>query len=176
MKGPFNDHEWRDRPDAQEQLGEFGSDIIGHPSIFPNLLVGLNGLQLGLRLPKGVNSTQIWWFTFVERREDSKPRAVVGMATHMFGPAGLLEQDDGENWNQSTRGTMGTVARRYPLSFTMGIGHGEIKRTPKDVRYIDSAYNEHAQLWTWRSWADWMNAPDWESLKRDRTPLPTECM
>ena len=176
MKMPFYDHEWRERPEAKEQLGEFGSDIIGHPTIFPNLFVATNGWQLSLRLPKGVNSTEIWWFTLVERREDSRPKAVIGMATHMVGPAGLAEQDDGENWSQTTHGSRGVVARRYPLNYAMNVGGGEIQRTPADVRYVDSAYSEHGQLWTWRAWADWMNAPDWEALKRDRTPLPSGVM
>ena len=176
MKLPFNDHEWRERPEAKEQLGEFGSDIIGHPAIFPNLMVLNNGWQLALRLPKGVNSTEIWLFTFIERREDSRPKTVIGMATHLLGPGGVIEQDDGENWTQSTYGSRGVVARRYPLNYAMNVGRGEIQRTPTDVRYVDSAYNEHGQLWTWRAWADWMNAPDWEALKRDRTPLPSGVM
>ena len=29
----------------------------------------------------------------------------------MFGPAGLLEQDDGENWSQSTRAARGVASR-----------------------------------------------------------------
>jgi hypothetical protein len=53
------------------------------------------------------------------------------------------------------------------------LGRGDIQRTSNDVRYIDSAYSEHGQLWTWRAWADWMNATDWEALKRDHTPVPS---
>jgi nitrite reductase/ring-hydroxylating ferredoxin subunit len=176
MKMPFNDHEWRERPEAKEMLGEFGADILGHPTIFPNMLVATNGLQIGLRLPKGVNKSEIWWFTFVERHEDGRPEQVIAMATHMFGPAGLLEQDDGENWSQSTRGTQGVVASRYPLHYGMGLGHGEIQHTDKGVAYIDSPYNEHGQLWLWRAWADWMNARDWAALKRDKCPVPSGVM
>jgi nitrite reductase/ring-hydroxylating ferredoxin subunit len=176
MKTPFNDHEWRERPEAAEVLGEFGSEIIGSPSIFPNLFVATNGLQLALRLPKGANSTEVWWFTLVERREDSRPQAVIGMATRMVGPAGLLEQDDGENFTQSTQGAQGVVARRYPLHYGMGLGHGEIKHTDAGVAYIDSPYNEYAQLWLWRAWADWMNARDWAELKRDKLPVPAGVM
>jgi nitrite reductase/ring-hydroxylating ferredoxin subunit len=176
MKMPFNDHEWRARPEAKAMLGEFGSEIIGHPTIFPNLMVATNGLQMGLRLPKGVNSTEIWWFTLVEKHEDGRPQAVIAMATHMFGPAGLLEQDDGENWAQSTHGAKGVVASRYPLNFEMNRGHGQIQRTKDGVAYIDSPYNEHGQLWIWRSWADWMNADDWDALKRDRSPAPSGVM
>ncbi len=173
MKMPFNDHEWRERPEAKEQLGEFGSDIIGSPTIFPTLFVGTNGLQLGLRLPKGPNKMELWWFTFVDKTEPDRAGAIVGMCTHMFGPAGLLEQDDGENWGQSTRGTQGVVASRYPLNYGMNLGRGEIQQTPAGVSYIDSPYNEHAQLWLWFAWAEWMNASDWTALRRDHSPAPT---
>jgi nitrite reductase/ring-hydroxylating ferredoxin subunit len=171
MKMPVTDHEWRERPEAQEQLGDVGLDVIGHPNIFPSLFVATNGLQLQLRLPKGPNSTEIWWFTLAEKREDNRLEAIVGMATHMFGPAGLLEQDDGENWVQSSRGTAGVVAGRYPLHYGMNLGRGEVKRTATGAAYIDSAYNEHAQLWLWQGWADWMNAPNWAALKRDRSSV-----
>ncbi len=173
MKMPMADHEWRERPEAQELLGEIGSDIIGHPNIFPSLFVATNGLQLQLRLPKGPDSTEVWWFTLVEKGDDNRREAVVAMATHMFGPAGLLEQDDGENWVQSSRGAGGVVASRYPFNYGMNLGHGDVKHTGGGAAYIDSAYNEHAQLWIWRAWADWMNAADWEALKRDRCPPPS---
>ena len=173
MKMPMADHEWRERPEAKELLGEIGSDIIGHPNIFPSLFVATNGLQLQLRLPKGPDSTEVWWFTLAETGADNRLEAVVAMSTHMFGPAGLLEQDDGENWVQSSRGAAGVVASRYPFNYGMNLGHGEIKHTDTGAAYIDSAYNEHAQLWVWRAWADWMNAPDWDALKRDRCPAPS---
>jgi hypothetical protein len=44
-------------------------------------------------------------------------KAAIMRANHTFGPAGMLEQDDGENWDQSTRAARGMVGRRYPLNF-----------------------------------------------------------
>jgi phenylpropionate dioxygenase-like ring-hydroxylating dioxygenase large terminal subunit len=166
---------WRNAPAAREQLGPVGIYTRGHPNIFPNLWIVGGGTQLSLRLPKGPGKTETWWFTIAETglsEEDRRARVI--MATHTHGPAGFLEQDDGENWDQSTRGTRGVVARRHPLHFAMGLGHGNVQSVEDGPPFIDTTVNEHAQLWAWRSWADWMNATDWETLQHDSAPAPID--
>jgi len=170
------DEGWRDTPKAKEALGEVGRDTRGHPNIFPNLWVSTGGTQLSLRLPKGPNMTEIWWFTLLDKNLDETVRHNrIQRANHTFGPAGMLEQDDGENWDQSTRATKGVVARRYPLNFAMGLGHGA-PASPEGIPYIETPINEHAQLWTYRAWAEWMDADSWASLKQHRTSAPTEAV
>ena len=146
----------------------------GHPNIFPNLWVSTGGTQLSLRIPRGPLKTEIWWFALLdknltEERRDAQRRVV----NQIFGPAGMLEQDDGENWDQSTRGTMGTVSRRYPLNFAMNRGHGEVIEDEHGPGRIETHVNEHAQLWTYRAWAEWMAAEDWPALKRNHSPSPS---
>ena len=164
---------WRNTPSAREQLGPVGIHTRGHPNIFPNLWIVGGGTQLSLRLPKGPGKTETWWFTIKEKSlTEDEVQARLRMAIHTHGPGGMLEQDDGENWDQSTRGTRGVNARKYPLNFSMGLGHGVTKTDAGTPAYIDTSVNEHAQLWIWKAWADWMEAPDWAALKRDRTPTP----
>jgi hypothetical protein len=79
----------------------------------------------------------------------------------------MLEQDDGENWNQSTLATRSSMARRYPLNFSMNLGRGEIVEEQPGVANINTHINEHAQLWTYRAWADWMAAENWPALMRE---------
>ena len=50
----------------------------------------------------------------------------------------MLEQDDGENWDQSTRGQRGVVTGRYPLNYQMGLGHGEIIDDEDGPPHIDA--------------------------------------
>ena len=170
-----NDETWRDGPRAKAALGEVGSETRGHPHIFPNLWVSYGGTQISLRLPKGPTTTEIWWFTLAERDMSEERRiSLMQRANHQFGPAGMLEQDDGENWDQSTRQTQGVVARRYPLNFSMGVGRGAPSSSTAGLRFIDSPVNEYAQLWTWRSWADWMDAESWDALRQTHTRTPTE--
>jgi phenylpropionate dioxygenase-like ring-hydroxylating dioxygenase large terminal subunit len=172
---PQWDNSWRDEPQAKAALGSAGMDVRGNPNIFPNLWITPS--QLSLRLPRGPHQTEIWWFTVIPRDlpQAKKDRWILD-ANHMFGPAGLLEQDDGENWDQSSRGTRGVVARRYPLNYQMNLGRGEPTISDEGVAYIDANMTEHAQLWTWRAWAEWMDAESWPALKRDHTPTPTEAV
>ena len=59
-------------------------------------------------------------------------------AIHMFGPAGLLEQDDGENWSQSTRvGATASPAARLGQHLSMGLGHDEVTVDAAGERYIE---------------------------------------
>ena len=164
------DESWRDRPEAQEQLGAVGVESRGHPNIFPNLWIASSGTQLSLRLPHGPGSTEIWWFTILDRNMPPELRkAAIMRANHTFGPAGMLEQDDGENWDQSTRAARGTVGRRYPLNFAMNLGRGVIRHEPSGLAHIDTHISEHAQLWTYRSWAEWMAAEDWDTLRSNHS-------
>ncbi len=121
--------DWRLQPEVAEQLGEM-IDQKGNFNLFPNFWITFS--QVCLRLPKGVNKTELRWFAFVpEEYDDERRQEIVDRANHYFGPAGMLEQDDGEN-----------------------------------------CVNEHAQLWTWRCWADWMNANSWLELKAHHTMPP----
>ena len=170
----LGDESWRERPEAKQALGPIGVKSWGHPNIFPNLWVeGTAGTQLSLRLPKGPLKTEIWWFTLLDKNlppdewEEQRRRAV-----HVFGPAGGLEQEDGENWDQSTRGTRGVIARRYPLHFAMGLGHGEVLKDDSGAGHVWTKVNEHAQLWTYRAWAEWMAAESWKELKMRHSRVP----
>jgi phenylpropionate dioxygenase-like ring-hydroxylating dioxygenase large terminal subunit len=174
---PMADERWRSRPQAREALGSAGYDLRGHPNIFPNLWVSASGTQLSLRLPRGPDATEIWWFTFVDRKLSPERKAVrVGLGVGTFGPGGMLEQDDGENWAQSTRAARTTLARRYPLNYQMNLGRGQPITEADGQVHIDGSLNEYSQLWTLRSWADWMDAETWAALKANRSPIPAEAV
>jgi phenylpropionate dioxygenase-like ring-hydroxylating dioxygenase large terminal subunit len=159
---------------AKDLLGPVGVRSEGHPNIFPNLWVTLGGAQVCLRLPRGPNATELWWYTFVPKDADpSLKQTIVWMANHFFGPAGLLEQDDGENWSQSTRAAKGVASRRLGQYLGMGLGHGEAAPLgDKDGRYIEGLISEHGQRWFYRGWRDWMAARDWAELTANHAPPP----
>lgn len=172
--------EWYDlqarrRLDAEvrRQLGPVGSRSLGHPNIFPNLWITLTR-QVCLRIPRGPFETELWWFTLLPKDLSERARRTsVYIANHMFGPAGLLEQDDGENWSHSTRGAKGTVTRTQPLNYGMGRGLDRVLDDPSGQSRIETVVNEHAQRWTYQSWQDWMQADSWQQLMDNHTAPPS---
>ncbi len=166
------DLSWRERPEKRSILGEAGLPATGHPNIFPNMWIG-NMWQVSMRLPKGPHTTEIWWFTFRdteaegEAQEEARYRAI-----HTFGPAGMLEQEDGENWGESTKATTGLAGSQFPLHYAMNLGRGEIIEPESGPAYIDTHINEHAQLWLYRAWSEWMASESWVQLEEKRSRPP----
>ena len=164
--------EWRSRPEAKEALGPLIERIPGsHPQIFPNFWVTGPGLaQVCMRMPKGPAKTEIWWYTFVDKTTPEKHGAQVQQAVRTFGPAGMLEQDDGENWGQSTLGMKGVVSRKFPVNYSMSLGHGEFIDDELSPPRIESPnVTEHPQLWHYRAWSEWMAAESWSDLKANHS-------
>ncbi len=165
---------WKTSESARVTLGPVGSRSRGHPSVFPNLWVTLGGTQACLRIPCGPLETELWWFTFAEKSMSPQARRdLIQTATHVFGPAGLLEQDDGENWSHSTRGSMGTITGQRRINLSMGKGFDKVKIDPSGQSSIETVINEHGQRWTYQAWQEWMKADSWAALISNHSPAPT---
>ncbi len=163
------------RPQAStEAMGPIGVRATGHPNIFPNSWISTRAMQISLRLPKGPFETEVWWFTFMPKKySEAERRAAMKFIRLSFGPAGLLEQDDGENWSQSTYASQGVIGQNYPHNLQMGLGQDEVLEDPSGQKRIETRVNEHAQRWTYKCWAEWLQAKDWDELKNSRSPSPT---
>jgi 3-phenylpropionate/trans-cinnamate dioxygenase alpha subunit len=161
---------WRDTPQAREALGPVGIKVAGHPNIFPTTWATVTNPQISLRIPRDPGHTEIWWFTFVDRNMPREMRDfMVSMANRVFGPAGVLEQDDGENWAQATAQTRGIASRRIKHLLKMGLGRGRIIKEGGLSR-IEGPTSEYGQLWTYHSWAQWMKGLSWNQLRNETTP------
>ena len=133
------------------------------PFIFPNFSTNFHSVQL--RLPKSANETEIWLFAFRDKKLSSEKNFNPLQWTKRYGgPAGLIEQDDSETWEQSTRGARGIVSRKFPLHYGMGLGHGEYVEDDDGPPRIETRANEHTQRWFYRGWAEWMAAESWLDL------------
>jgi nitrite reductase/ring-hydroxylating ferredoxin subunit len=162
------DQSWRERPEAIEALGPVGIQVAGHPNIFPNSWI--TNLQLSLRVPVSPSKTEIWWFSFIEKGMPVEKRGMaVFLSNHIFGPSGFLEQEDGENWGQSTLQTRGSRSKKIPQLLKMDLGRGEVIKEHGLAR-IEGTTSEHAQLWTYHAWAQWMKGLDWDELKKATVP------
>ena len=169
----FQDESWRKRPEAEKFLGPVGLKSRGHPNIFPTMWI--TGNQISLRHPKGPGVTEVWWFTLLSKTQDpALQQQVAARATHTFGPAGFLEQEDGENWGESTRAMRGVIGKRVPLNYQMNQGLGEVIDEEGLPPYIETNVNEHAQLWLYRAWAEWMAADNWDELRQRHSSVPRD--
>jgi phenylpropionate dioxygenase-like ring-hydroxylating dioxygenase large terminal subunit len=170
---PPTAHRLRPRA-ATELMGPEGVRSYGHPNLFPNLWITLNGMQMCLRLPRGPSATELWWFTILPKNaHPDLKRLMISQSNHIFGPAGLLEQDDGDNWGQSTRAARGVASRRLGQHIVMGLGHGETADAGGGARAIDGQISEHGQRWFYRGWTEWLAARDWAELKASHSAPPT---
>jgi len=165
----------RQTEEAQRLLGPVGVAVNGHPHVFPNMW--MTGTQVSLRLPKGPTTTEIWWFTLLEANIDDETRKQrVNRANHTFGPAGILEQEDGENWGESTKAAKGVISKKYHLNYSMNLGLGEVIIDELGPPRVETRINEHAQLWYYRAWADWMSASSWQELREHHAAVPRNIM
>ncbi|WP_319458116.1 MULTISPECIES: aromatic ring-hydroxylating oxygenase subunit alpha [unclassified Mycobacterium] len=167
------DNSWRDTPQMQELFGPMGRRSAGHASIFPTMWVVPWINQVSLRIPRGPEETEFWWFTFVRRDASAEQRAAaVQQAVITFGPGGLAEQDDGENWVQATMQTHGQASGKIPQLLKMNLGCGKVVRDDDslDPPYIQASINEHGQLWNYHAWQQWMSGADWSEMRELTTP------
>lgn len=106
-------------------------------------------LNLRLEVPLSPTRTRMWSWLAVDR--DAAPefrKASYETYVRTFGPAGIYDQDDMENWEDCTRAALGPAARRFPLHHKMGIGRPVDDSWPGPGRAYAGAYGEM----THRSW------------------------
>jgi hypothetical protein len=158
---------WRNDPAVQARLGPIRGKVNrSNMNVFPNLFVNSGSRELMLRNPMGPTKVEILKTTLVDRNAPPEiQREQVRASNRHFGPAGMFEQEDGENWDQSTFGARGTVARRHPLHYGMAVGHGKIVADDLGPPRVETLTNEHCQLWFYRCWAEMMAAANWQELQ-----------
>jgi 3-phenylpropionate/trans-cinnamate dioxygenase alpha subunit len=169
-------YDWRKKPEVRSGYGSLGSRLaVVHCNIFPNVWFAVNSFQLVvLHLPKGPTKTELWYFVLVDKNappeinEGWRHRTMYGL-----GPSGVLEQDDGENWDLSTRASISWGMRQYPLHYGMAAGRGQVVRDESAPysRIEAMNVNEHHMRWTYGCWTEWMEAESWDDLKENHTRL-----
>ena len=130
---------------------------MGHPNIFPNLWVALTH-QVCLRIPRGPLETELWWLTLLPKgMDEASRRSAIYGANHFFGPAGFLEQDDGENWHGCFETAGNPVIQKIPFSYEMGHGH-EWKDENLRAKDVAKAASEVYQRSFYRRWYEQLTA------------------
>lgn len=134
-------------------------------TLFPHMSF-LRGSSRSFRVwhPKGPDKIEVISCQFVDKAappEVKEALRVTGLRA--FGPSGVLEQDDMDNWEECTRINRGAVTRRYALNYQMGLGHDSfddgLGGWSSDFRISDSNPRHF-----YRRWASLMQADTWDQV------------
>jgi ethylbenzene dioxygenase alpha subunit len=112
------------------------------------------------------------WTIVNKNMPDEIKQAINIGCMQTFNPAGVLEMDDGENWEGNTSVNKGIVTRKGKLHYGCGknrrIEHEEL---PGIV--YSSQFNDSNQRLFYQRWADMMNADKWSDVPTRYTPRYT---
>ncbi len=144
--------------ERQRRMGA-GARILGLVgTVFPSMsYLARQPRSIAVWHPRGALKTEAWRWFLVDR--DAPPN-VKEVLRHYYlrysGPAGLTEQDDMENWNYASVASRGTIARRYPYNYEMGIGQEYPDYGLPGV--ITDRVSEQNQRGFYQRWAELMKA------------------
>jgi len=137
----------------------------GPASIFPNTSYHARiPRTIAVWHPCGPRMCEGWRWCLVDA---DAPKEVKDLLRHHYmrysGPAGLTEQDDMENWNYASEASKGTIARRYPYNYQMGLGF-EQRAESLSGALVTEATTEQNQRGFYNRWAELMDAGSWDEL------------
>ena len=133
-------------------------------TVFPNMsYLARQPRSIAMWHPRGPNNTEAWrWFLI----DKDTPEEVKEVLRHYYirysGPGGMTEQDDMENWNYAHNASKGTIARRTPYNYEMGIG--ALRNDPGLRGVVTEKISEEIQRGFYRRWAAMMDAKSWDDM------------
>ncbi len=160
----LQDYLKREYEERQQRLGNMSRLLGSASTIFPNTsFQPRQPRTLAVWHPHGPTKTEMWRFVFVDREAPEKLKDLVRRYHELsVGPVGMTEQDDMENWVYATSASAGTIARRYPYNYEMGLGGGQPSDFPPGL--ISDVPSEKNQRGFYGRWAEFMDASGWSDL------------
>ena len=134
-------------------------------TVFPNLSFLISSVTLKGRLishtelllwqPKGPDKIELNLFFLVEKAAPAEWKERSRQAWLLtFAMAGMLSQDDAENWTDITRNSRGRVAGNLNFSYEMGMGQRPLRDFPGPGEVYEGKYNEANARAFYRRWLD----------------------
>ncbi|MBW2269087.1 MAG: aromatic ring-hydroxylating dioxygenase subunit alpha [Deltaproteobacteria bacterium] len=144
--------------EAEERLGEVRKHVkIATCTTFPNLFLLGSNFTFRVAHPRGPMKSELWSWVFVDREAPQEVKdAMRKFYTMTFGPGGMFEQDDGENWEGVTYGASGIEASAHPFHYGAGLDAGAHPELPGRVSTV---YSEHTQRNLYLRWQELMLQP-----------------
>jgi len=162
-------HQLETFPAVRERLGTVqAARTSGHGEVFPNFATLAGPGLIRIWHPRGPHLTDVWSYLLVEAdAPDDVVDAVRVGGARSFGPSGLLEQDDSENWIQIQRNLRGYMTRHTPFNVQMGL-HGAPLATDEVPGVVRHVFCENAARGMYERWHELMIAPSADEAERVR--------
>jgi hypothetical protein len=107
--------------------------------------------------PTGPTTTRIYSYFFADKDLPAEARQASYLGyVRTFGPSGIFEQDDMENWEDCTRVNSGKIAQQYGLHHGMGL---HLEPSPDFIgpgKAYPGSYGERTQLAFYGEWQQWL--------------------
>jgi hypothetical protein len=146
----------------QKRVGEKERLLNRGGIVFPNVVYNAaNRTSITTWVPRAPNRTEVWKWCFVPKNAPQVVKDVMrNYLLRYTGPAGMVEQDDFENWSSAQTGASSVVARRRPLNFQLRLGNHAKWAWPEPWigagALVDEGVSEHAQRVFYDRWAEMM--------------------
>jgi 3-phenylpropionate/trans-cinnamate dioxygenase alpha subunit len=129
-----------------------------HATIFPNFSIEFPFASLHIWQPRGPLKTEVRDLTIVDAAMPADIKEMLRRHCMLRqGPAGTWEQDDMDNWSQTTFSSLSPTARGVYANYQMGIGH-EFTRDDIPGR-LDNKSSDINQRNMYARWAELMAMP-----------------
>lgn len=135
-------------PETIERLGTVRARVsVLACNVFPNFSFVPGSSTMRVYQPRSANTLEMQSYCIVDK--DAPPevkKAQTRAYIQSFGPSGMFEQDDGENFTQATMSSSGRLARTLDFNYQMGVGHdhnfhedlpGEVARATSEMTQRD---------------------------------------
>ena len=126
-----------------------------HATIFPNFSIEFPFASLHIWHPRGPLKTEVRDLTIVDKAMPAEFKEMLRRHCMLRqGPAGTWEQDDMDNWSQTTYSSLSPTGRGLLANYQMGMGH---EHTRDDIPgRIDNKSSDINQRNMYARWAELM--------------------
>ena len=110
--------------------------------------------------PRGANQMEVWSWQLVDRNAPERWKEVSRQCfTREFGPGGVFEQDDAENWSGITATLKSPAAKRLTLQYRMGLKMDDAQQWPgPGTAYFKRSFEEFNERVFYAYWHKLMQA------------------
>ena len=156
--------------ERQRRMGDKSAFYNRGGVIFPSMAYNAAGrTNVSVWVPRAPGVTEAWRWYFVPRKA---PAAVKDALRHYLlrygGPAGMVEQDDIENWSGAQAGAESLLGEQFPFNYQLALGKSQPAWPVAwfgQTALADDGVSENAQRCFYARWSDLMEGPAAASSK-----------